>query len=186
MFNAWCTPFLKISTLILLAVFVAYKYLTFNHGKWKKLGVPFAEPTPLFGSMGDLIMGRVPLVDLMKTNYRRFDGQRYFGMYEVRKPLLVLRDPQLVHAIMVKDFSSFSDRIESKVSFEHDKLFDHLVNLRGDRWKSIRAKLTPTFSVAKLKSMMVDINECTSRLIAKLNEQLMKNDGNYFIQSENH
>jgi cytochrome P450 len=104
-------------------------------------------------------------------------------MYEARRPLLVLRDPRLVHAVTVKDFSSFGDRIASKVSFEHDKLFDHLVNLRGERWKSIRAKLSPTFSAAKLKSMMADINECTSRLIFNLDEQVAKNNGNYSVRS---
>lgn len=184
MFRAfWPAPFLQATTLFLLTmVFLAYKYLTYNYGKWEKLGVPFAEPKLFFGSLGETIAGRMPLVDLVQAFYRRFDGKRYFGMYEAREASLVLRDPQLVHTVMVKDFGSFYDRIASNASFVHDKLFDHLVNVRGEQWKSTRAKLSPTFTAAKLKSMMTDINECTSRLIANLRGQVTTNNGTFFFE----
>lgn len=172
-------PFVQLyAAAVLLVVFLSYVYLTYHYGKWTKLGVPHAVPTPPFGSLGDVVAGRAPLVDVIHSLYREFDGQRYFGIFEGRQPLLVVRDPQLVHTVMVKDFRSFVDRNASKESFVHDKLFDHLVNLRGDQWKAIRAKLSPTFSAAKLKSMLGDINVCTARLIDNLNGQMTNNNGN--------
>lgn len=177
----WSISFLQFFTFVLLVVLLCYKYLTYHYDKWNKLGVPHLEPTPLFGNFGDSIMGRAPLVDLIQSLYNRYEGYRYFGMYAGRNPSLVLRDPELVHAVMVKDFVHFYDRISNKTSFKHDNLFDHLVNLRGTQWKAIRAKLSPTFSAAKLKLMLGDINVCTSRLVENLNEQISNNNGMWAI-----
>lgn len=178
MSDVWPIPFVQLyAAVILLVVFLSYFYLTYHYGKWTKLGVPHAVPTPPFGSLGDVVAGRAPLVDVIHSLYREFDGQRYFGIFEGRQPLLVVRDPQLVHTVMVKDFRSFVDRNASKESFVHDKLFDHLVNLRGDQWKAIRAKLSPTFSATKLKCMLGDLNVCTARLIDNLNGQITNNNG---------
>ncbi|VVC25724.1 Hypothetical protein CINCED_3A014569 [Cinara cedri] len=160
------------------AVLLGYAYSTYHHGKWRRLGVPHAGgPTPLLGHLTDVVMGRVPLVHLVHALYGQFDGCRYFGIYEARKPVLVVRDPGLVHSVMVGSFAHFYDRNASKVSFKHDKLFDHIANLRGEHWKAVRAKLSPTFSSAKLKSMMGDMNECTERLIDNLNGQITTNNG---------
>lgn len=177
MFGAWTISFLQLSTFVLLVVFLGYKYLTYHYDRWKKLGVPYLEPTPLFGNFGDSIMGRAPLIHLIQSLYQRYRGNRFFGMYAGRHPALVLCDPELVHAVMVKDFVHFYDRIPNKTSFKHDHLFDHLVNLRGAQWKAIRAKLSPTFSAAKLKSMLGDINVCTARLMENLDQQISNNNG---------
>nr|QPZ88879.1 cytochrome P450 CYP6DA1 [Rhopalosiphum padi]UOW66127.1 cytochrome P450 6A13 [Rhopalosiphum padi] len=178
MSDVWPIPFVQLyAVAILLVAFLFYVYLTYHYRRWSRLGVPQAEPTPPFGSLSDVVMGRIPLVDIIQSLYHKFDGHRYFGIYEGREPLLVIRDSELVHTIMVKDFRSFVDRNASKESFKHDKLFDHLVHLRGEQWKAIRAKLSPTFSAAKLKFMLGDINVCTTRLIDNLNNQMMSNNG---------
>lgn len=139
--------------------------------------MPHLEPALLFGNFGDTIVGRAPLIDLIQSLYHRYRDCRFFGMYAGRHPTLVLCDPELVHAVMVRDFVHFYDRIPNKTSFKHDHLFDHLVNLRGAQWKAIRAKLSPTFSAAKLKSMLGDINVCTARLMENLNEQISNKNG---------
>lgn len=177
MFGVWSMSFLQFSTLILLVVLLGYKYLTYHYDKWKKLGVPHLEPKLLFGNFGDTILGHAPLINLIQTLYNRYRCNRYFGVYSGRHPTLVLCDPELVHTVMVRDFAHFYDRIPNKTSFKHDHLFDHLVNLRGAEWKAIRAKLTPTFSAAKLKSMLGDINVCTSRLMENLDQQVSINNG---------
>lgn len=161
---------------------LGYLYSTYYYGKWKSLGVPHVDcPTPLFGHLTDVIMGRMPLVEVVHSYYKQFNGHRYFGIYEARKPSLVIRDPELVHDILIGNFVHFHDRNANNVSFKHDKFFDHLVNLRGERWKAIRTKLTPTFTAAKLKSMMSDLNGCSERLIDNINKQITNNDGKFII-----
>ncbi|VVC39064.1 Cytochrome P450, partial [Cinara cedri] len=173
----WPAAVIQVSVAVAaVTVLLGYAYSTYHYGKWNRLGVPHADrPTPLLGHLADTIMGRMALINLVHAFYGQFDGCRYFGIYEARKPLLVLRDPELVHSTLVGDFTHFYDRNANKVSFKHDKLFDHLANLRGEQWKAVRAKLSPTFSSAKLKSMVGDMNECTERLIENLNGQITRN-----------
>lgn len=181
MLGVWLITCFQLSSVFLFLVYLAYKYSTYHYDHWKKLSVPHTDPTPLFGHLLDTIMGRQPMVTFLQSLYNRFENNRYFGFYEARNPVLVVRDPELVNTILVKDFGSFYDRAMDKVSFEHDELFDHLVNLRGEKWKTIRSKLTPTFTAAKLKSMLGDINICSSRLMDSLAEQTTNNNGNRFI-----
>lgn len=163
---------LYVAAALAAAVYAAYAHMTRHHGKWRTLGVPHTRPAPLFGHIGDVVLGRAPLVDVMHALYRQFDGRRYFGVYEARQPALVVRDPALVHAVLVRDSGSFRDRLINNVSFKYDRLFEHLLNMRGDKWKAIRAKLGPTFTSAKLKAMLSDIHECAARLADHLDSQL--------------
>lgn len=162
---------------LLLLIYLAYKYSTYHYGHWKKFAVPHTKPTPLFGHFRETIMGRQHTVELIRSLYYQFENHRYFGIFEVRNPTLVLRDPELVHTVMVKDFGSFCDRRPDKTSFEYDELFDNLVHLRGDKWRAVRSKLTPTFTATKLKSMLGEINICLNRLMDSLDEQTSNNNG---------
>lgn len=67
-------------------------------------------------------------------------SERFIGMYGVFQPILLVRDPELVHNILAKDFDHFTDR--------------------GDKWKSLRVKLSPTFTSGKLKSMFPTFVDC--------------------------
>ncbi|CAI6360815.1 unnamed protein product [Macrosiphum euphorbiae] len=164
-FSCWLeiVPIAAIASALL-----TYVYCTRYYGHWTALGVPHTKPAPLLGHFAGPTMGRESGTITVDKLYRRFTGHRYFGVYQLRHPMLVLRDPVLVHAVLATEFSSFHDRMMSRTSFEHDGLFNSLVNLRGDKWKAVRAKLSPTFTVAKLKAMFASLHVCTGQLADKL------------------
>jgi len=55
-----------IGTFVLGGVVLLYLYLTWNHGYWRKRGVPYVKPLPLFGNMMDTVLS----VKSMGENYR--------------------------------------------------------------------------------------------------------------------
>lgn len=93
-----------------------------------------------------------------------FPHEKFVGMYQLRTPTLLLRDPEIIRTFLVKNFAHFTDR-----GFLYDghrePLTKHLVNLEGDAWKMLRQKLTPTFSSGKIKSMVGLLQGCGKQLV---------------------
>ncbi|KAF5292082.1 hypothetical protein FQR65_LT11348 [Abscondita terminalis] len=90
-------------------------------------------------------------------------------------PNLIVVDLDLLKSIMTKDFSHFTDR-NVYVNEENDPLTGHLFSLRGQKWKNLRAKLTPTFTSGKMKAMFPILVKC-SRGLETLADEGVKNRG---------
>jgi cytochrome P450 len=86
------------------------------------------------------------------------------GIFSFDKPSLLIRDPELVKNILVKDFQTFMEHI---VSFEEkfDPLFSNsLVALKGQFWHNLRTHLTPVFTSRKMKMMFYLVDICSKEL----------------------
>ncbi|XP_069683724.1 cytochrome P450 9e2-like [Periplaneta americana] len=162
-FEAWC-----ILLSVLLVLF--YLYCTNTFGYWDLLGIHYLEPTIIFGNIKDRILFRISFHEFQKRLYEGFEGHKYAGFYEGRRPTLMLRDPELIKSVMVRDFDSFVDRPTLRVrnSPYTEKM---LLNIKGQHWKNVRSLLTPTFSSGKLKAMENLVDQCGQQLAAYLRTQ---------------
>ncbi|XP_049822544.1 cytochrome P450 6k1-like isoform X2 [Aethina tumida] len=138
----------------MLTVFLAYKYLTRNHNYWKDRGVPFVPPVFLAGSLWEVFSGKAQIGRHLGHLYTQFPGEPYFGIYIMGKPYLVIRNPDIIKNITIRDFANFDDR-----TFACDKKADPMAGnslfiMRNPDWKNIRNKLTPIFTSGKLKLMV--------------------------------
>ncbi|XP_024943135.1 probable cytochrome P450 6a14 isoform X2 [Cephus cinctus] len=154
-FNQFLDPFLL--TGFLIGVLYFYFIATFDF--WANNGVPYRKPTLLLGNFGPLLLFKKSQQDGIYDMYNWFKNERYFGVYRVRSPIFILRDPDLVKSVCVKDFSCFPNR-GIPVNTQ-DPLSGHLFNLEGKKWKGLRSKLTPTFSSGKIKRMFYLLVECS-------------------------
>jgi len=89
----------------------------------------------------------------MDEQYKKYPNLPVVGCYGFSKPLLIVKDLDLIKDITIKDFNNFSNR-----SFHLHASVDPLgartmFSSRGDRWRSIRMKAATSFSSAKLRSM---------------------------------
>lgn len=99
-------PFLLIG--LLLGSLYFYLRATFDF--WQCRGVPFKKPTVLVGNFGSLLLFRKSQPEGVKEMYQWFKDERFFGVFRVRTPVLILRDPDLVKSVFVKDFAYFTNR----------------------------------------------------------------------------
>jgi hypothetical protein len=60
--GSWCA----VATFLLSGAVLLYLYLTRTHRYWRKRGVPYVKPLPLFGNMKDTTLSRKS----MGENYR--------------------------------------------------------------------------------------------------------------------
>ncbi|XP_011705743.1 PREDICTED: cytochrome P450 9e2-like [Wasmannia auropunctata] len=130
-----------------------YYFLFKNLNFFQKHEIPCAKPLPLLGNMGSIFLRRQSMVDLIKSTYDLHPDAKYVGIYDLTKPLVVLRDPELIKAITLKHFDMFMDHRQF-IDETQDPFFGkNLVSLRGERWRETRSILSPAFTSSKMKSM---------------------------------
>ncbi|KAJ8951079.1 hypothetical protein NQ318_003777 [Aromia moschata] len=143
---------------ITTAVFFLYKYTSRKFDYWKTRGVTYLPPTTH-------LRQRFRIIDV----YRQVDAP-YFGVFIFDEPYLVLKSPDIIKRILIKDFNHFWDR--TILAPRHNELFANVMFVqKNPEWKKVRARMTPVFSPAKLKGMMPHINE----IGLKLSEYIRKN-----------
>ncbi|XP_047110210.1 probable cytochrome P450 6a13 isoform X1 [Schistocerca piceifrons] len=137
------------------------------YGYWERRGVPSLETQSIFGNCKDILLNRKHFGEGLLELYRRLDPHPYGGIFISLRPMLVVRDPELIKSCLLKDFGHFQHR-GLKVDEEHDPLSAHLFNLGGPRWRALRTKLTPTFTSGKMKLMFPLMEACAREMVAAL------------------
>jgi cytochrome P450 family 6 len=144
-----------------LAVFLGALYVYFKHvfNYWNERGVLQLKPSFPFGNCGDLVLMRKSFGETFAEHYKLFAGNAFGGVYLAHRPQLLIRDPDMIKNILVKDFDHFLDR-----GFDFDEKIDplngNLFMLTGLKWKELRAKLSPTFTSGKMKMMFQTLVVC--------------------------
>jgi len=158
-----------------------YWYLTMTYDYWKKKGIYYKEPTIIFGNIKDRLLFRKSFHENQRDVYMSFKGHKFAGLFEGRRPRLIVLDPELIKHIMVRDFQHFVDHPTISIR-DTPYLEKMLINMKGQQWKSLRALLTPTFSSGKLKVMENLVEQCGKHMETFLQNECNKNtaaDGRY-------
>lgn len=89
-----------------------YYYLTSTFNFWKERGVAGPRPYPLVGNIGKTIIGKISMGDYLKELYDKpeFKNEPLIGIFTRRTPILIVKDPELIKDVLIKDFSKISDR----------------------------------------------------------------------------
>ena len=144
-------PTLILTTII--AVLAISWFFFRKRNKLEKLGVLHPKPWPIFGNIGRTIFRLENIATTIENVYKFNKDAEYVGMYNFGDPVIVLRSPDLIKNITVKNFDHFVDH-PSVIDPTTDELFGkNLAGLRGDNWKEIRSLLSPAFTGSKMKSM---------------------------------
>uniref|UniRef100_A0A673WII6 Thromboxane-A synthase n=1 Tax=Salmo trutta TaxID=8032 RepID=A0A673WII6_SALTR len=126
-----------------------YWYATFPYSALARCGIRHPKPSPFFGNMFLFRQGFFGVHTDLIHKYGRVCGY-YLG----RRPVVVVADPDMLRQIMVKDFSTFPNRMTIRSATK--PMSDCLLMLRNEHWKRVRSILTPSFSAAKMKEARQD------------------------------
>ncbi|CAL1686503.1 unnamed protein product [Lasius platythorax] len=120
---------------------------------FKKHGIPYKTPLPIFGNLGTLLFHRESIAYLIKNIYNLHPEAKYVGMFFMINPVVMIRDPDLIKSIMIKNFDLFSDRRTIIEEYQDPLLGKNLFTLKGERWRQVRHLLSPAFTSNKMKNM---------------------------------
>lgn len=138
--------------LIIFGIF--YIYAKFKLSYWKRRGVPSPPTNILFGNFKDVLYMKKSPSHLFSDIHKYAESDfPYVGFYILQRPCLLVRNPELIKSVLVKDFESFSDRYFGRYKKKDIPGSKNLFSLAQPDWKYVRSKLSPALTSGKLKKM---------------------------------
>ncbi|XP_044730073.1 cytochrome P450 6k1-like [Chrysoperla carnea] len=162
-------------TLLLIGIILFYNYLKSKYNYWKERNVPYEEPNLIFGNFYDAFTFKRQITSFFHDQYRK-TNDKVFGLYVFQRPFLLLRDPELIKHVLVKDFNNFIPRSNSKSS--NDPIGNkNLFSLKNvHHWRFMRSKMSPFFSSGKMRNVfgLLDTigDQLTEHIKKHLNETI--------------
>ncbi|XP_033608493.1 cytochrome P450 6k1-like [Cryptotermes secundus] len=147
----------------LVILLVLYAYYKYRYSYWKKKGVAYLEPSFPFGNIGDALLQRKSVGLQFQDIYNKLAGHELGGAFSFIRPMLIVREPEMIKNIVVKDFVHFHGH-GTYFDEESEPLSANLFTLSGYRWRNLRTNLTPTFTSGKMKTMFQILVDCGNEL----------------------
>ncbi|XP_065205804.1 uncharacterized protein LOC135835465 [Planococcus citri] len=160
-----------VQVLLSSTLLIIYFGLKYHYNHWKRKQIPYVASNAL-----DLDWYNLPEVKYYSRIYHRLEGHKFGGFYHKFVPKLMVRDPELIKRILIKDFEYFNKRAGIVVHDEKEPLTMHMYHAHGPFWKKLRVKLAPTFTTGRMKHMFSLVEECAKELSIKMEEQTRNND----------
>ncbi|XP_047033943.1 probable cytochrome P450 6a14 [Helicoverpa zea] len=161
------TQVFNTQTIVFVTFAVIYTFLWFRYKftYWSKRGVVGPQPEFIFGNIKKVIKRKEQFFQPYYDNYFKYKHLPYIGMYSFHQPVLSIHDPDIAKLMLIKDFDSFQSRgtYDGGVG---DPLAANLFNISGKRWKSLRLKMTPTFTPGKLKTMYPIVEDIANQALS--------------------
>lgn len=161
-------------TLIAVTIVAAYLYIRRLYSYWDRHGIESIKPSFPFGNMARNVFQKVSIGELSAEIYNS-STEPFVGIINLLRPALVLRDPSLIRQLCGKDFNSCFHR-----GFHLDEAADpmakNLLVMNGEKWKSLREKLSPTFTSGRIKGMFNTIVDCGNSLHKHIDKYANNNE----------
>lgn len=105
--SSWIADTLCVCAVVWSIFFVILRY-SFSY--WERKGFKtLPNGHYVFGHFLQIFLQRESIGDFLLRLYNR-TTEPYIGLYGVFRPILLVRDPELIRSILVKEFNSFTDR----------------------------------------------------------------------------
>jgi cytochrome P450 family 9 len=93
--------------------------------------------------MAPVVFQALSFPDFVVYMYNKLKGHKYGGVHQFMIPVVLLRDPELIKMVTVKDFEHFLDH-QAPISEEAEPLFGKaLFNLKGEQLTTYTVQLLP-------------------------------------------
>nr|AZR39447.1 cytochrome P450 [Agasicles hygrophila] len=146
--------------LLLTAIAAVIYYFYDKVIYWKKKNVPQEDIINAVKTIVTFIMGKSVFADFVVDGYKLFPNARYTGIYQSTRPLLMIKDLDLIKDIAVKNFDHFTDHSNFLSDVSEPLWARNLFALKGQKWRDMRPILSPSFTSSKMKMIFHLISEC--------------------------
>lgn len=166
---------LELCACVFTIICLLYFRVSSHYTYWKKRGVTFIKPIFPLGTLHDHFLAKADVGTVNRNwyiKYHKTQGLKYVGAFRVLQPTLIMFDLDLCKRILTKDFNHFVNR--DFTANTHEYISKHLFALEAQEWRTMRAKLTPTFTSGKMKSMFLLMKKCATNLQQYIDNTVLK------------
>lgn len=151
----------SITYIVVSSVAIYYLYSKWTFTYWKRRGVSYIEPEFLWGSVKKMFKGELAIADQFQQIYQELKSRGLCGggIYISNRPVFIPVDMDVIKSIFQKDFKHFVNH-GLYCNEKDDPLQAHLSNLENERWRTLRAKLSSTFTSGNCYSLSHRFNFC--------------------------
>ena len=158
-------------TLVAVVCAAVYYYFKKKLSYFEERRIPYVPGWPLLGNMASMFFRTRHVSEVFQELYDVNPEAKYVGTFDFMTPSIVLRDPELIKSITIKNFDSFPDH-KVIIDVDLDPLFaGNLFSTSGEKWKEARALLSPAFTSSKMKTMHELIVVCGENFVEWMAEQ---------------
>uniref|UniRef100_A0A0A9WFD2 Cytochrome P450 6B1 n=1 Tax=Lygus hesperus TaxID=30085 RepID=A0A0A9WFD2_LYGHE len=143
-----------VSLILALGLAVLLIWLLARPFYWAGKGIKYLTPKPVIGNFGQIVKGIGALCDSL---YNTFPDEKLYGIHVFLTPGIVIRDPDLMVDVCIKDYDHFTDNGLGS-NQETDLTGGNLLFLHGQQWKEVRGKVSPFFTPMKIKAMLSSVD----------------------------
>lgn len=146
-----------IEIILLTLSIVLFTWHQYNFQYWKRRNVKYIQPRPFMGSVNL----KYSFIDQLYQLYEKPEvkNEPFVGAYIMNRPILLLKDLDLIKRIMIKDFNNFADHV-LKPDPVHDSITANALFFSNSMmWKELRSRTSTLFSSGKIKQMYMLMQE---------------------------
>ncbi|XP_017039156.1 probable cytochrome P450 6t3 [Drosophila ficusphila] len=170
--------------LLLLTILTIKLWLSHKYDFFKRRGIPFlpASSWSPMGNLGQLLFLRISFGDLFRRLYAdpSCDQAKIVGFFVFQTPALMVRDPELIRQVLIKNFNGFLNRYES--ADEGDPMGALTLPLaKYHHWKENRQSMSRLFTSGRMRDVMyplmlkvvIDLEDHINRKLSGRSERVI-------------
>ncbi|XP_013172507.1 PREDICTED: probable cytochrome P450 9f2 [Papilio xuthus] len=157
----------------LLIVYCIYVHKSI-HYLYKKRGIKYIPGVPIFGNALKSTFRKKHFVEDIDAVYKKFPDERYIGYTQGTTPIILIRDPEIIKSITVKDFDHFVDHRQFLSEDVEPLIGSSLFFMKGDKWRDMRTTLSPAFTGSKMRLMMPFMTEISESMVEYLKDYALE------------
>ncbi|XP_058122928.1 uncharacterized protein LOC131264671 [Anopheles coustani] len=164
-------PSYVVLVLICLVLYLLWFGATNGTRYWKHAQLPYIVGWPVVGNFLEAVLMRKSMFDLMEALYTdsHVKGSRLFGVCRLVTPTIIVRDPELIRQMLIKDATFFMNRTVCTDPHNDPIGYYNLLMIQNPAWKQLRSYLTPTLSLSKLKQMYPLLEQVADDMVGSVN-----------------
>uniref|UniRef100_A0A096M9L1 unspecific monooxygenase n=2 Tax=Poecilia formosa TaxID=48698 RepID=A0A096M9L1_POEFO len=140
-------------------------FYSVTYGVFEKLRVRGPKPLMYWGTVGR--HNQVYYLDDYECAKKY---GRVWGLYELRRPMLAVMDPEMLKIILVKEcFTHFTNRRNFRLNGD---LYDAVNIAEDDQWRRIRNQVTPSFTSGRIKEMFNIMQHHSYKMVVGLQSKV--------------